>query len=125
MNKEDQVRENVEKTLEIVDRLEPPKPGPYFYTRLEAELLSREKVAHGWLPGKWAAGRLRPVLVTLLLLINVISAAFFLAGPKTAPTGKTGYTEYGDYASVFLEDYSLKKNTYDVDVAKKMTGEKG
>ncbi len=122
MDKEDRIRENVEKTLEMIDRLEAPKAGPYFYTRLEAELRSREKESRGWLPDKLAAGRLRAVFVTLLLLINVVSAAFFLAKPKTIPAGKA---EYGDYASVLLEDYSLKKNTYDVDVAEKMTGENG
>lgn len=125
MNKEDRIRENVEKTLDMIDRLEAPKAGPYFYTRLEAELRSREKESRGWLPGTLGMGRLRPVLVTLLLLINVISAAFFLVEPNTVPAGKAGDSEYGDYASVFLEDYSLKKNTYDVDVAEKMTGEKG
>lgn len=125
MDNENGIRENVEKTLEMIDRLEPPKPGPYFYTRLEAELRRREKESYGRLPAKYGLARLRPALVTLLLLINVISAAFFLAGPKTIPADKTGTTGYKDYASVFLEDYSLKKNTYDIDVTEKMTGEEG
>lgn len=47
MDKEDRIREKVEKTLEMIDRLESPKAGPYFYTRLEAELRSREKVSRG------------------------------------------------------------------------------
>lgn len=125
MDKEDRIREKVEKTLEMMDRLEAPKAGPYFYTRLEAELRSREKESRGWLPDILAAGRLRAVLVILLLLINVISTAFFLAKPLTIPAGKTEYSEYGEYASILLEEYSLKKNTYDVDAVEKMTVEKG
>ena len=125
MDKEDRIREKVEETLGLIDRLESPGAGPYFYTRLEAELRSREKESRGWLRGQSAAGRLRAVFVTLLLLINVVSFVLFLAKPKTVPAGKAGYDEYGEYASVLLEEYSLKKNTYDVDAVAKMTVEEG
>lgn len=114
MDKEKRLQEDVEKTLEMMDRMESLEAGPYFYTRLEAKLHSREKEKRHW--------ELKPVLLTLLIVINVVSAVFFLVESINTRTGRE---EYQTNISTFLEDYSLNRNTYDIDVTEKMTAARG
>jgi hypothetical protein len=114
MDKQKRLQEEVDKTLEMMDRMESLEAGPYFYTRLEAKLRSREREKRHW--------ALRPVLLTLLIVINVISAVFFLVESQNTRTSRE---EYQTDISAFLEDYSLNRNTYDIDVTEKMTAAGG
>lgn len=124
MDKQKRLREEVDKTLEMMDRMESLEAGPYFYTRLEAKLRSREKKKRHWLPNISQVFNkgLRPVLLTLLIVINVISALFFMVQSQNT---RTRQEEYQTNISTFLEDYSLNRNTYDIDVAEKMTAARG
>ncbi|MCK4761304.1 MAG: hypothetical protein KAW12_03830 [Candidatus Aminicenantes bacterium] len=123
MSKEKLIRDEVNKTLEIMDRLEDIEAGPYFYTRLEAELRSRQRAKKGLLPDMSQlahvfSGRvLRPALLTLLMIINIFSAAFFLLESGAAPSGRE---KEQASLSAFVEEYSSSWNTYDIDVPEKM-----
>ncbi|MCP4213225.1 MAG: hypothetical protein GY765_01155, partial [bacterium] len=127
--KQKRIREEVDKTLGLMDNMEKLEGGPYFYTRLEAEIRSREK-SPSWLPAFLPAKLLRPALA-LLLVINVVSTLVFFTtiepgASTTIGTEKQETTLIADkqeYMSTFLEDYSLNRNTYDVDVTEKITGD--
>ena len=119
MDKEKRIQEEVDMTMEIMDRMETLEAGPYFYTRLEAKLRSREREnKYGWphITLLWDRA-LRPVLLALFIIINVISAVFFLA---TSPHTRTNRAQYQTDISTFIQDYSLDRNTYDIDVTEKM-----
>jgi hypothetical protein len=120
MDKQKRLQDEVDKTLEMMDRMESLEAGPYFYTRLESKLRSREREKRHWLPNisQVLDKGLRPILLTLLIVINMISAVFFMVQSKIT---RTRQEESQTYISTFLEDYSLNRNTYDIDVAEKMT----
>lgn len=120
MNKKERINKQVDQTLELMDRLETLEAGPYFYTRLQARLREAERETGNRLIAIFNVRRLQPALLLLLLVINIVSAVFFLAAPKTAAPGQE---DYSTYAAAFLEDYTLDTNSYDTDVTEKMTGE--
>ncbi len=124
MDKQKRLQDEVDKTLEMMDRMESLEAGPYFYTRLESKLRSREREKRHWLPNisQVLDKGLRPVLLTLLIVINMISAVFFMVQSKIT---RTRQEESQTYISTFLEDYSLNRNTYDIDVVEKMTAAGG
>jgi hypothetical protein len=119
MDKQKRLQDEVDKTLEMMDRMESLEAGPYFYTRLESKLRSREREKRHWLPNisQVLDKGLRPILLTLLIVINMISAVFFMVQSKIT---RTRQEESQTYISTFLEDYSLNRNTYDIDVVEKM-----
>lgn len=119
MDKRKQLQEKVDRTLEMMDRMESLKAGPHFYARIESKLCSREREKrHGLSNISRIFDRgLRPVFATLIIVINVISAVFFLV---ESPNTRTSHEEYQTNISTFLEDYSLTRNTYDIDVTEKM-----
>ena len=119
MDKRKRVREEVEKTMSLLDRMENLEAGPFFYTRVEAKLRSKEREKKIKLPGFLGAGVLKPALLVLLLMINLVSAVFFLVGSKD-----TGLAEdnYRPYASQLAREYWPSQDTYDISLAEKMTG---
>ena len=125
MDKQKRLHEEVDRTLEMMDRLEDIEAGPYFYTRLESKLHSRDREKRPWLPAVSGildilhVKGLRPALLMFLIMVNVISALFFLAQSKDT---RSPCEEYRSYIAVFVEDYSLDRNTYDTDITDKMTG---
>ncbi len=126
MGKQKRLRDEVDKTLGIMDQMEPLDAGPYFYTRLQAKLHSLEKEKKKWLPhflesaGLIYVKKLRPVMLALLIGINVISAVFFLVESKSTRSGEKDQA----ILSAFVKDYSLNRNTYDTNVTEKMTAVK-
>jgi hypothetical protein len=121
MDKEKRIQEEVDMTLEIMDRMETLEAGPYFYTRLETKLRSREREKkYGWpqIAPLWDRG-LKPLLLTLLILINVTSAVFFLVQSQSQ-YDRANQEQYQTDISAFIQDYSLDRNTYDIDVSEKM-----
>ena len=119
MDKRKQVREEVEKTMSLLDRMQNLDAGPYFYTRVDARLRSKEREKRTILSGFPGARVLKPALLLLLLIINLISVFFFLKGP-----GDTGLDEekYRSYAFQLVQEYWPTQDTYDISVTEKMTG---
>lgn len=120
MSKRNRVRDEVEKTMSLLDRLENLEAGPYFYTRVAAKLRSREREEQIRQPVFWGAGVLKPALLTLLLAVNFISAGLFLLKP--GDTGVTGET-YRSHAAQLAGEYWPSQDSYVVSVTEKMTGE--
>lgn len=119
MDKQKRVQEEVEKTMSLLDRMENLEAGPYFYTRVEARLRSKEREEKTILPGFFAARVLKPAFLVLLLMINLISVFFFLK-----ESGDTGLVEnkYRSHASQLVREYWPSQDTYDISVTEKMTG---
>lgn len=119
MDKQKRVQEEVEKTMSLLDRMENLEAGPYFYTRIEARLRSKEREEKTKLLGFLGARVLKPALLLLLLMINLISVFFFLK-----ESGDTGLAEkkYRSHASQLVREYWPSQDTYDISVTEKMTG---
>ncbi|MCP5046653.1 MAG: hypothetical protein GY940_05750 [bacterium] len=129
MDKREKIREKVDRTLEAMDHMEKLETGPYFYTRVEARLKNRRKQeARQWMPGNIFGRALRPVLMTLLLLLNVVSGIVFLLGPgQPAHTVRTEKTVSRDkplqtYVSGLTQEYWQSNEAMDTVVTEKMIG---
>lgn len=120
MDKQKRAREEVEKTMSLLDRMENLEAGPYFYTRIEARLRSKEREEKTKLWGFPGARVLKPALLLLLLMINLISVFFFLKG-----SGHTGSAEekYRTHVSQLVQEYWPTQDTYDISITEKMTEE--
>ena len=118
MDKRKKVREEVEKTMSLLDRMQNLEAGPYFYTRVQARLHSKERKKKTILSGFPGARVLKPALLLLLLMINLISVFVFLKGP-----GDTAVVEkkYRSYASQLVREYWPSQNTYDISLMETMT----
>ena len=119
MTKEDRVREEVEKTMSLLDRMENLEAGPYFYTRVEAILRGREKEEKMKQPGIFGVKVLKPAFLALLLLVNLVSAVFFLTESKDAGLSEE---KYRSHASQLVREYWPIQDTYNVSITEKMTG---
>jgi hypothetical protein len=119
MDKQKRVQEEVEKTMSLLDRMQNLEAGPYFYTRVQARLRSKEREEKTKLPGFFSARVLKPAFLVLLLMINLISVFFFLE-----EYGDTGLVEnkYRSHASQLVQEYWPSQDTYDISVTEKMTG---
>ena len=118
LDKQKHIRDEVEKTMSLLDRVEKLEAGPYFYTRVESRLRSREKEEKAKLPGILGVRVLKPAFLVLLLMINIISAVFFLVESKD--TGLADKT-YSSQASQLVQEYWPSQDTYDIPVTKMMT----
>jgi hypothetical protein len=99
LNKEDRIRDEVEKTLSVFDRIKNIEGNPFMYTRLKAEIDSRSGVKKKsvFAPGLKAV----PILLLLVLFsVNLVSVIHYL---KSSNTG----TERESYISSFAKEYNL------------------
>jgi hypothetical protein len=119
MDKQERIREEVEKTMSLLDRMQNLEADPYFYIRIEARLRSEEREKKTKLMGYPGAGVLKPALLLLLLMINLISVFFILK-----QSGDTGLAEekYRSRASQLVREYWPTQDTYDISLTEKMTG---
>ena len=139
VDKQKRLHEEVKKTLEIMDRWEDIETGPFFYERLRSEITRRQGQRRRWSPRKWIPAipdirdlfrplAPRPVFLVLLILLNVVTALLFLAQPLT----QSGTVESGTIRddrsagnTMWIEDYSLDRNTYDSAITEKMAEQTG
>ena len=119
MDKQERIREEVEKTMSLLDQMQNLEADPYFYNRIEARLRSKERERKTKLLAFPVSGVLKPALLLLLLMINLISVFFLLKG--SSETGLTG-EKYRSRASQLVREYWPSQDTYDISLMKKMTG---
>jgi len=119
MDKQKQIQQEVDKTLETMNHMETLEAGPYFYTRLESKLKSSKREKRYFrIPNIWTILNegLKPAFIIILILINVISALFFL---MKSPNRQSRIENSINF-SFILEEYSLNPNTYDIDLTDKI-----
>jgi len=80
------LQEEVEKTLDVFDCMERLEAGPYFYQRVKARLNSRQADKLRWFPGPVSQRFLKPALLVLLMVVNIVTALYFLTRPRPVTT---------------------------------------
>ncbi len=74
MKNSDQIRGEVEKTLQAFDHDLPLKPNPFLFTRIQAERIAR---APDLAKAAFWQGRLRQVVILGILLLNLITVIHY------------------------------------------------
>lgn len=80
MSKDDTIRQEVQKTLDLLDQPDRLPPNPYFFTRVQARIESAN-VKNRRFSNIW-----RPVIVSAMLLLNIGSAYWYLGGSSEIVT---------------------------------------
>ena len=100
MDRKKKIEQEIAKTLEEFDKVERLPEDPYFYTRMQARLNSREK-KNALFPRV-----LRPAIVTLLLLLNIGTAYFYL---NTGTSGQTT-TQHQELGQTIAEELGMQQS---------------
>jgi len=80
------IEEQVEKTLQAFDGMERAQPKPFLYTRLQARLENKAgKVIRGGILSP-AFQRLALIMVMMIVVFNIYTAARFFINPGSAET---------------------------------------
>jgi hypothetical protein len=114
MTEQDLVRKEVEKTLASLDRMERLDAGSAFFAKLQARLEAEaRKPAPARRPGFFPVllPRLRPVLLGLLILINILTVVF------VAKAGRSGAGAKKTSVMTVADDYSLDQNLDDFNLS--------
>ena len=103
MKKEDQIRDEAEKTLNIFDKIKNLEENPYLFTRIQSEIENIQTKKRRYnLKGDF----LHPLILFLILIINVFSAVFFfISKSDTVSTKQT-------YLSAISSEYSIGHSYY-------------
>ncbi len=102
------IEEEVGKTLECFDSFEQIEPGPFFAARVQANIEALERQRTEKTPFL-TVGRLRPALIAVMLVLNLLSAAtvMTLFRSRAEQTG-----ERAQYLAAVTEEYALNQNDY-------------
>jgi len=77
MDKNHQIEEEVQKTIELLDNIKNVQPNPFLYTRIKAGIENGGKKS-SWTTNRSFIDFVRPVFFGLLILINLYSLFVFL-----------------------------------------------
>ncbi len=102
MSKNKNIQKEVEKTLSSLDDWRKIKTDPYFYTRLSVKIENRGQSKR--LVWFFDSPILRPALIAIALLVNVLSISYYLSSNNID-------TQSNDLASLFAEEYMLDMST--------------
>ncbi|MEJ2613842.1 MAG: periplasmic heavy metal sensor [Ignavibacteriaceae bacterium] len=88
MEKEDKIREEVNKTLKAFNQIKKLEGNPYLFTRIqsEIEIIQAKDKRYGF-----KAEFLRPVILFLILIMNIFTAVFFLNSKNEKTSTKQTY----------------------------------
>jgi len=111
MEKEKRIMEEVEKTLHSIDNITNLETNPFLFTRIKAKIVdnSVEQIKEGK-----TSLVLKPAALILLLLINIVTAVFFLNSNSSGQavnkntTLVESLTEDYQYSQTEYENYTLE-----------------
>lgn len=96
------IQAEVEKTLNILNDWKPVETDAFFFTRLSVRIEKRTQAKnYHWF---FESPLLRPALIALTVLINVLTINYFIAFVDTKK-------ESTDLISLFTEEYQLNQST--------------
>jgi len=98
--KDQQIREEVEKTMRMLDRIERAKTDPYFFSRLKAKINSREEETFS--PGLFPRPSIGIAVLMLLVILNIVTV--FHYGNEFANTN----TDSQEEIEVLVGEYELE-----------------
>ncbi|RMG41168.1 MAG: hypothetical protein D6732_02755 [Methanobacteriota archaeon] len=78
MNRKKRIEQEVQKTLEQFQQADRLPPDPYFYTRLKSRLAEKQR------KGEKLPVLLKPAFLTLLFLLNIITAGWYWSAVNTS-----------------------------------------
>ncbi|MDP3582642.1 MAG: hypothetical protein Q8S39_11965 [Ignavibacteria bacterium] len=108
MNKEDKILAEVEKTLSTIDGLPKLEANPFLFTRVKARIES-ESIKHASKVKTDIV--LKPVTLALILVINIITAVYFIGFGSSNVSGAsvvdTMKQEYG-VTQIQSDNYNLE-----------------
>jgi hypothetical protein len=88
LDKEKKIKEKIEETISILDKIETIEGNPFLYTRIKANLDSGVKSAHSGFKSILLSPRF--ALIIVLLIINILSVVFILSkNNPAAPTDES------------------------------------
>jgi|GEM_PF-3089854 hypothetical protein len=93
----------IKKTLKYLKPDEQLKVDPYFYTRLKAKIDERRKEG-GLAEEKWAFGFFKPAFLFLVIILNIISAFYFMNSNAKENKAKSLY--YSELKTEYSNDYN-------------------
>ena len=103
MKEEEYLEQNVMKTLQSLDALEDIDAHPFLHTRLQAQIREYEENKERSTYLRFNMRDLRPVLLLLFLVFNILSVVFTIY--YQADLRK-------DSLATFAEEYVLTQNVY-------------
>ncbi|MBI3125581.1 MAG: hypothetical protein HYZ10_14385 [Ignavibacteriales bacterium] len=108
MNKEEKILMEVEKTLNVIDELPNLEANPFLFTRIKARI-EKEHIRHGGTVKTDFV--LKPVTLALILVINIITAVYFIGSGSSNVSGAsivdTMKQEYG-VTQIQSDNYNLE-----------------
>lgn len=108
MKKEEQILEEVEKTLSAIEALPKIDVNPFLYTRLKARI-EKEQIQHGGAVKTDFV--LKPVTLALILIINIVTTVYFFGFGSSSKTEvsvvDTMKQEYG-VTQIQSDNYTLE-----------------
>lgn len=118
MKNKAEIEQEVLKTLQCFEQRERIAPRPFFATRVMAKI-SRLEDAQQARSRRLAfgLGYLRPALLTLIVVLNIVSALIVFRGTPTPTPAQT--TARAQYLTAFADEYALSQPEYDTFLAKK------
>ncbi len=109
MERKEHIEQEVEKTLRCFETIENIESDPFFYTRLQAKIRDlEEKKKPARHPGFSIGYYLRPALLVLLVVFNILSAVLVFRGSDT----QSDVRQY--YLTTFADEYALNQDEYDL-----------
>ena len=109
MERKKRIEEEVDKTLESFDTFERIEPSPFFTTRLQARIKEFEQRQERTLSSWFRPSRLRPALIAVLLVLNLLSAVTVI---RLFQASRMMTSDREQYLAAVVEEYGLDQNTY-------------
>ena len=95
------IEEEIDKTLRCLDEIEEIEASPFFFTRLQARIREQEEEKVSFITRLFGVRGLRPALLGLVVVLNLVSAAFIWQRVH----GR--FEDRSQYLSALVEEYSL------------------
>jgi len=101
MNREEKIREEIEKTLNASDKIDELEANPFLFTRLKSEIERLENTENK--SSAISNGILKPVALLFFVLLNIFSSFYIVnSNSQTTVTKQT-------YLSAISSEYNLNQ----------------
>ncbi len=105
MNRDDKIKQEVQKTIDCFDQFESVKTDAFFYTRLKARMEEDAKKSKGFsIQLGWNV--LAPAVIVAILVLNIYTVSIFFKSQKTTDT------ESQDLVTLFTSELTLDASQY-------------
>ena len=102
MNREKEILEQVEKTLQALDTLPKLASNPFLFTRLKAAMTAESEWQTSRLSGRL---KLKPIIFSLLIVFNLVTAIYFYQGYRRGDNKQ-------ELISALSNDYETTHNIF-------------